>query len=409
MIRYGIWDQTSSISDRFLRRYIRDSFIEIALDFGDVAIDHDLDHLLEIDADHLVVFGSGHTSRSVQLKTAIENFCQQDFLLAGHLIQHGYPHLHPQMFILNLKRYRAIGCPMIGYPEDGETLSLHRPLRSPGNVHDDYTPLWLKPSGAVMACDRRGLGWHLISASLDHGMPVLNLPNSIRWAKRYLYPQDCPHRFAACLKELAEDRLMAIPMRMNPNQRAFLTDLLTPGATCASYLFNTEPIEPIAGTARRIFGLAAGFKLFLLWHQLGQGDVVYFDHNPRSLQLWQHIVTDWSGRDFAAFCQSHGHQHDGEQMQRVIDAVGGEDALELAWRRFQGTRPSFLLCDLLRDPEKLVERMAPAGNVVWYSNCFRFFEGIRRYGIVGCEAREYRFQELLLARAADTRWVNSGC
>jgi hypothetical protein len=162
------------------------------------------------------------------------------------------------------------------------------------------------------------------------------------------------------------------------------------------------PVRPM----HRILGVASGFKLFLLWHRLG-GDVIYFDHNQRSLDIWQDIVTNWSGRDFPTFCHSKGYEDDFDKMALVIAAIGDEDRFQDRWRQFQSTAPRFMRCDLLTDPEQLVEQMADCGNCVWYSNCFKYFEGIRRYGLAGTTAREATFRSLILRKAPDTLLLNA--
>lgn len=406
MISFAIWDQTHLIPIRSLRQYIKDTFYELTLDYGAMPVHHDLNHLLrQASGKHLVVLHSGHTSRGVAaFKQALAELCEQDFLVAGHILQHdGYPHLHPQMMVINVEHYRRFGCPVIGEP-DFVQRSLHKPLRSPENVHDDYTPLWLRPTGETVwaKCD---FGWNLIHISLEHGLPVFNLPNSLRWAKRYVYPLDHSEQFATCLQELADDRQIS-NLPSNPNQRQYLIELQTPGVHCRTYLFNTERLDEDVRPVSRLFGVAAGFKLFVLWHRVG-GEVVYYDHNHRSLELWQDIVEHWSGVDFRGFCQSCGYSDDFDKMTLVIDALGGEDALLLRWKQFQASKPRFMWCDLLTKPELLVEQMAEAGNCIWYSNCFRFFEGIRRYGLAGCDAREQRFRSLVLDKAPDTVLLGS--
>ncbi len=412
MIAYAIWDQTSLISNRFLRQYIKDTFFEISLDFGSVPVHHDLERLIEMfnnsNHSHLVVFQSGHTSRNTRaFKEAVEEFCKRDFFVAGHIIHHvnTYPFLHPQIFILNLDMYRAFGSPMVGYHEDSEVLDLHKPERSPGNVHDDYTPLWLKPTGEIEVCMRRDFGWSFIHESLEHGIPVLNLPNRIRWSKRYIYPNDRPHMFADCLVKLAEDKLEAIPTKMNENQQNYLRELLTPGMSSMVFLFNTEKLfEPLVDIhPKRILGLAAGFKLFALWHRYEQPhEVVYYDYNRESLKVWKDIVINWSGRNFEAFCKERGYHDDFSKMQEVIDFFGGEDHLEKAWRTFQRTKPRFVHCDLLKHPEVLINEMADDNNLLWYSNCFKFYEGVRRYGLKGSDFKEEDFLKMVMEKAPDT-------
>jgi hypothetical protein len=417
MIGYGIWDQTNLISNRVLRRYIRDTFIEILMDFGEVHIDHDLERLIESQNDkvtHLVVFFSGHTIRSHKhFKKAVARLCDEDFLVAGHIIHHvnDYPYLDKQLVIINLEKYREIGSPFIGFFEESDVLELHKPIRSVNNIHDDYTPHWLKPSGEVVSVLRRDFGWNLINESLNHGLTVRNIPDEVRWSKRYLYPHDRPHTFSRCLIELSEDRLITIPSKMTPNQVNYLQELMTPGIYCSIYLFNTESLvdllPPIRPVAKKIFGVAAGFKLFVLWHMLNEpNEVVYYDINRESLRVWQGILAHWDGVDFQKFCEQRGYAEDFSKIDDVLQVIGPD--FRAIWQRFQATRPRFVQCDLLRHPEPIIDMMASEGNYIWFSNCFGFYESIRRYGLAGVKKKEQDFLALVKAKAADTICIGSG-
>jgi hypothetical protein len=355
-----------------------------------------------------VVFHSGHTIRSVsRFREAIATLITQDFLLAGHIIHHPdtYPSLHPQMFILNMRHYRMMQCPLVGHAEYGAPLLLHRPERSPDNVHDDYTPLWLKPTHLSDIWNKRGFGWNLIEESLAHDLPVLNLPNDVRWAKRYLYPHDQPDRLSKCLQDLARNQLV-VPLDININQQAYLAELLLPGRGRVFLLNNERLLEELPDKPiTRVFGPASGFKLFVLWHRLGQPhEVVYFDNNRKSLKVWSDIVYSWSGVDFPSFCQMRDYHDDFSKLSLVYEMVPN---FEDNWRAFRETCPRFIYCDILKEPELLRDTLAVSGNLVWYSNCFRFYEGIRRYGIAGCDRKEQDFRQMLLNKAPDTVFIQS--
>jgi hypothetical protein len=407
-IKYAIWDQTSEISNRFLRQYIRDMFFEIKLDFVDVYVSHDLENILDNcnDAyDYLVVFGSGHIMTDIKLENAIHSLCNENFLIAGHIIHNTneYPFLHPQMFIVNMKKYRMLGSPIIGYNETDGIL-LHIPNRSKDNVHDDYTPLWLKPSGEKKLYTNRKLAWNLIDISLNNDIPILNLPNDIRRNKRYLYPDYKPYLLSDCLQKLSNDNLTCID-KLNIDQTNHLKNLLTPGVFCNPFIFNTERLidKLPCITPKRIFGAASGFKTFVIWYRFGKSsEVVYYDYNEKSLQIWKNIVNNWSGIDFVSFCKHNNYEYNHSKMQSVIDAVGGELNLQQSWNEFQQTNPRFIYCDIIRNPQLLLDNMLPDGNYVWYSNCFKYFESIRCYGLSKLDIKEKDFLNLLFKKASDT-------
>lgn len=229
--KYALWDQTHVISNRYLKKYIQDIDNSLAHEFDSFVKYHDLDAILEASSNHhyLIVMTSGHTLKSPKVfLQATQDFCRDDFLVAGQIIYHvnDYPFLHPQLFIINMKLYNQYGRPMIGFHEDSDVLDLHRPSRSKENVHDDYTPLWLKPSGEVVSYVRRDFAWNLIHESLNHGLTVPNLSGAIRHSKRFIYPAVFPHTFAECLEKLSKGGLKRLPKALDYNQRAYLTERL---------------------------------------------------------------------------------------------------------------------------------------------------------------------------------------
>lgn len=212
-------------------------------------------------------------------------------------------------------------------------------------------------------------------------------------------------RFSDCLQRLAQDALTSIPTDLTDDQIIYLNRLLRPGVFAVPFLFNTETIiEPIpAVLPQRLFGLASGFKTFVLWQRFGEPEVIYYDHNRRSLTIWQDILAHWSGENFAGFCQTRGYPYEAAKMARVLDAVAD---LPTVWQRFQ-KQPRFIHCDIIRNPQPLLAAMADAGNYIWYSNVFHYFESIRCYGVAGSLAREKDFREMIGQRWPDTGFAGA--
>jgi len=78
-------------------------------------------------------------------RTFFDNLPSDCFLL-GHILDmgDGYYGLHYQCYVINLDMYANLNCPEIG---ETELLSSHVqtvPSRSIENIHDDYTPTWIK-------------------------------------------------------------------------------------------------------------------------------------------------------------------------------------------------------------------------------------------------------------------------
>lgn len=69
----------------------------------------------------------------------------EDEALIGHILDNkeNYYEAHPQTVILNVNKWDRAGRPPINYSKE---IELMEPIRSRENFHDDYTPLWIKPS-----------------------------------------------------------------------------------------------------------------------------------------------------------------------------------------------------------------------------------------------------------------------
>ena len=95
--------------------------------------------------------------------------------LTGHIMERGgYYYLHDQCVLVNRRAWQELGRPAFGTPTAGPQRAAV-PRRSAENVHDDYTPVFLEPTGEERDWQGAfGYGWQAISESLRRGMPVLN-------------------------------------------------------------------------------------------------------------------------------------------------------------------------------------------------------------------------------------------
>lgn len=108
--------------------------------------------------------------------------------LTGHIMERGgYYYLHDQCVLVNRRAWEKLGRPPFGTPAAGPQHAAV-PRRSPENVHDDYTPLFLDPTGEERDWDGAfGYGWQAISTSLRYGLRVSNWGAPARAFKRNCY------------------------------------------------------------------------------------------------------------------------------------------------------------------------------------------------------------------------------
>ena len=118
----------------------------------------------------------------------LDEFCKQDDIPAkGHILWHPekqYGSLHLQSMFLNLKHWRSIGRPSM----DKFTGEATVPDICSDNIHDDYTPLWLKP-GTLKKEVKGAVQAEWISRVTEDGKTIDNFTALERSTKFFTYPQ----------------------------------------------------------------------------------------------------------------------------------------------------------------------------------------------------------------------------
>lgn len=71
--------------------------------------------------------------------------------------------------------------------DDANTVSYPEPLRSDKDIHDDYTPLWIKPGSKITHHKVDGFGQTLIAQQLNRGKSIVNWTPAARNIKRFMY------------------------------------------------------------------------------------------------------------------------------------------------------------------------------------------------------------------------------
>jgi hypothetical protein len=151
----------------------------------------DINQILESaarsDADYLICQSLGHAVLP-DFITQLSGFLRThpDIQLVGHIIDRrdGSFYLDQQCFLVHLPSYRDLGCP----PWSQLMTRVPRCERSPDNIHDDYTPLFIRRGEGHLehleAREENGLLYSFI----ESGSVVRNFPLELRVQKHFLYP-----------------------------------------------------------------------------------------------------------------------------------------------------------------------------------------------------------------------------
>lgn len=114
----------------------------------------------------------------------IDNYPHQG--LIGHIIDpltKEFFSLHPQCFLLNTSKF-SLDC-----FDDGQ-METYDIIRSNKNIHDDYTPLWIRAGKNKIKINQTQFGQKLIATHLNNNLIVSNWHQKLRDNKIYLYREE---------------------------------------------------------------------------------------------------------------------------------------------------------------------------------------------------------------------------
>ena len=221
-----------------------------------------------------------------------EIYSGRDFFLIGHVPDRddGYYELHEQCYIINLKTYKELDCPIVG---EFAYLSEHtqiEPRRSDENVHDDYTPIWVTSGDTPKTYKHKWHGWNILSVAFANRKHVKVIMDRFRKNKIYYYPNYEP---------------AFIP------KSSFLYGKYSVASQALFYPYNTEEFTAVdfKGPVRQLVIQASGLQWYeyLLYYGYDENTVVKFvDYNLFALECMNHITSTWSGStDYMEFVQDY--------------------------------------------------------------------------------------------------------
>lgn len=134
------------------------------------------------------VFRRGQFAGDKTIWDYFDKWKDTDVPVKGHILWHPdreYGRLHPQTIFLDLNHWRKIGAPTFSAQE----CHVNIPERDPNNVHDDYTPWWIKPTNQVKVLSKPYEQAYFISSVLHSGKEIHNFTPAERSTKYFTYPQ----------------------------------------------------------------------------------------------------------------------------------------------------------------------------------------------------------------------------
>ena len=151
----------------------QDKIVTVKLKNGEVirgkilhgkSVNEILDKALKEKVNYCIIQCIGHLIKEAQFFTWIESWIDtHDFFITGHIMDkqnpnsahpegNGYYGLHKQCLLVNLNYYKKFDKPVYGVKNTDKELQLIKAKRHIHDIHDDYTPLSLKPTEETLVC-----------------------------------------------------------------------------------------------------------------------------------------------------------------------------------------------------------------------------------------------------------------
>ena len=344
-----------------------------------------LDKALEHDVKYCIVQATGHIIQEAAFFRHIEKWIEkQNFFVTGHIMdknkpnknnpkgETGYYGLHKQCMLVNLDYYKKFDKPVFGDKSSTKEETVVRAIRHSKDIHDDYTPLSLRPSEESTICTPLVDGWNFINISLENDLTVYNFHPKIRESKQYIYPSQSA-------EELAK-------------QLNWIQNIVEYAPTCV-FLWNTEnyldlKYVKLNKPVNKLYSVAASFKPNMILQHFGFTDtteVVFYDYSKPALAFKKLLLTQWNGEDYPGFIKwalaKYQFSETGgieterlsrdELWLRETKLWGSEEIIKEHWLRYKKLKHSFTHLDICETPEKLTNKITNEPNsIIWWSNAF---------------------------------------
>jgi len=219
--------------------------------------------------EYAVVFATGtEFINGSSFFNEIDDLIKQDFFIAGHVLDRkdAYYELHHQCYVINLTKYKDLGCPDIGQQELGAVHQQYMPMRSIENIHDDYTPVAVVCGFTKKEYNHKCHGWNILSLAFDIDAGVKVFDETIRNSKKHFYPE---------------------------NQMEFLKHsewLYARHNYCSTdfvHTSNTDWCNSTISNIRQVFTPASGTWWADHIDTVNAVNVVMYDYNQKALDYWK--------------------------------------------------------------------------------------------------------------------------
>jgi hypothetical protein len=262
---------------------------------------------------HAVVVTTGtYLWMGDRLFDEVENICQQDFFIAGHVLDRGdfYLELHKQFYIIDLTEYADLGSPLV---EEGAWFV--------DDYHEEFKPVVLayKDNGdeviqsMSISTEKKQYksklhGWNILKLALEHNKKTIDVGENIRRSKNYLY-HEYDHVFINSYTKIF-------------HQQLFARNVVAPWNSDKVYDF-----IDFEGPVEQYITLGTGLnwiRNLTLVGYTADTRVVFTDINHNCLRFMKEMINTWDGVDYNKFYHSFEQFYPNGVPEQVFKNLSAE-------------------------------------------------------------------------------------
>jgi hypothetical protein len=305
------------------------------------------------------------------------NWSQTEWLAAGHILNRNpdndAPKFHQQCVVINLSTWNGIGQPDL-LSDWNKPFPCY--IASADHIHDNYTPMFLRPDNGVLSDDVNVCHERLqsvIPIALANGKMIHNLPHNVREHKHCCYPEDDIEDTEKWLLDLNWDKqdesfLAEYAMSKVPEDKRELYGLKVM-KSFVMYITNTESIPGFEDNDYEIM-TAPCSGLHQFKHMTNARNslrrVVWSDFSEAGLWWTKNLLENWDGKDFHAFylknkpylekhyVAHHAANYDRKLAEKFVTHYGDEKTWLDHWDWIRTLDHTFMLVDLVNEWDKVI-------------------------------------------------------
>ena len=321
------------------------------------------------------------------LEDALLEFCEErdDWTMMGHILYRKgrCPVFHEQCVVINLKHIKEDTNLIYYESENGDFVA------SEDNVHDDYTPLWIKSAPGMHNREKRPksvidpIMWNLLS----QGHTVVNVPHSMRDLKFCPYADEDQEE---TVEWLLDENLSKMTLeegfelwdRIGEDKEILAECVLQKDVV---YVTNTDDTDVVfQPDVDTIICPASGLNGFM--YAILNIDtikrMVWTDFSPIAIWWTKYVLENWNGKDFKDFYFDNKHILEEQANDPKLIEVNFDKLDKLneyfnnldddIWTTVKSLNHVFLQIDLIKDYQKVLD-------IVKDSNVFMHMTNIYMY------------------------------